>query len=120
MTANLQIGYWIPDKTLDYSQLRDIEQRATIALKPTLDLDHFDRFFQVVTPLSPTDWEIIFNGESITLYPSIGNWNLDCKSHYWIENSKVVWSRKWSDKEINAKRHQYFVEKRRFYKKKKN
>ena len=31
----------------------------------------------VVTPLSPSEWQIAFNGKSITLYPSIGNWNFD-------------------------------------------
>jgi Family of unknown function (DUF6527) len=30
---------------------------------------------EVVTPLSPTDWTLIFDGKSITLDPSIGNWS---------------------------------------------
>lgn len=36
---------------------------------------------EVITPLSPTDWKLTFNNESISLYPSIGNWNFDFKSH---------------------------------------
>jgi len=28
---------------------------------------------EVVTPLSPTDWNLIFNGKTISLDPSIGN-----------------------------------------------
>jgi len=47
---------------------------------------------EVVTPLSPTDWNLTFDGESISLYPSIGNWNFECKSHYWIQNNKVKWA----------------------------
>lgn len=56
---------------------------------------------EVVTPISPVDWKLIFNGESISLYPSIGNWSFDCKSHYWIENNKVKWAKRVSKKKIN-------------------
>jgi hypothetical protein len=59
---------------------------------------------EVVTPLSSTDWKLTCDGESITLYPSIGNWNFDCKSHYWIRNNKVKWSDKWSESEIELGR----------------
>jgi hypothetical protein len=44
---------------------------------------------EVVTPLSPTDWKLTFDGVSITLYPSIGNWNFDCRSHYWIKTRRL-------------------------------
>lgn len=37
-------------------------------------------------------WSITFHGNSISVYPSIGNWNIPCKSHYFIRKSKVVWS----------------------------
>jgi len=56
---------------------------------------------KVVTPLSPKDWKLNFNGESISLFPSIGNWNFDCKSHYWIVNNNIKWDVSWSD-EITA------------------
>ena len=55
---------------------------------------------EVVTPFSPTDWKMTFDGETISLSPSIGNWNFDCKSHYWIRNSEVIYARKWTDEEI--------------------
>ena len=51
---------------------------------------------EVVTPLSPTDWELIYNGETVSLYPSIGNWGFKCESHYWIKRSKVRFVEKWS------------------------
>ncbi|MEQ8908131.1 MAG: DUF6527 family protein [Vicingaceae bacterium] len=44
---------------------------------------------QVVTPLDSNGWELKFKG-SVTLYPSIGNWNFKCRSHYWIRNGKVI------------------------------
>lgn len=57
---------------------------------------------QVVTPFTPTDWELIFNGETISLYPSIGNWSFKCQSHYWITNNEVEWAPKWSKKQIKS------------------
>lgn len=59
---------------------------------------------EVVTPLSPTDWELTFDGESVSLNPSIGNWGFPCKSHYWIRHGRVRWARKWSDDEVAAGR----------------
>jgi len=45
----------------------------------------------VITPLSPSGWSLIFDGESISLHPSIGNWNFKCCSHYFIRNNNVLW-----------------------------
>ena len=59
---------------------------------------------EVVTPLSPTDWKLIFDGVSISLDPSIGNWGFHCKSHYWIRRNRVIWAPRWSKKEIDAGR----------------
>jgi len=59
---------------------------------------------KVVTPLSPTDWKLIFNGETVSLSPSIGNWSLPCQSHYWIEGNKVRWAPKWSKRMIDQNR----------------
>ena len=46
---------------------------------------------QAVTPLSPEEWSLTYNGEAISLKPSIGNWGMACKSHYWIRDSRVIW-----------------------------
>jgi hypothetical protein len=59
---------------------------------------------QVVTPLSPIDWKLIFNGRSISLEPSIGNWSFPCRSHYWIRNNVAVWSSDWANDKIEAGR----------------
>lgn len=59
---------------------------------------------EVVTPLSPTDWKLIFDGETVTLSPSIGNWDLPCRSHYWIWDGQVEWSGEWPDGKIEAAR----------------
>jgi hypothetical protein len=51
---------------------------------------------EVVTPLTPTDWRVTFDGETVSLRPSIGNWGFPCRSHYWIERGEVRWARSMS------------------------
>ena len=70
---------------------------------------------EIVTPLSPTDWKLIFDGESVSLYPSIGNWSFPCESHYWIEGGNVEWAPKWSRKEIQNGRSQDRAAKLRYF-----
>jgi hypothetical protein len=70
---------------------------------------------EVVTPLGPTDWSLIFNGESISLDPSVGNWSFDCKSHYWIRKNRIVWAKKWSDGKIEMNRSYDREQKRAHY-----
>lgn len=55
---------------------------------------------EVVTPITPTDWSLTFDGESATLEPSIGNWGFDCQSHYWIRRNRVVWAGRWTAMQI--------------------
>ena len=73
---------------------------------------------EVVTPFSPTDWKLIFDGETISLCPSIGNWSFDCQSHYWITNNKVEWAPMWTKKQIKRGRKKDNLDKKIYYKKK--
>ncbi len=59
---------------------------------------------EVVTPLHPTDWKMIYDGASVSLEPSIGNWGLKCRSHYIIRCGKVVWAGDWSIARIAGER----------------
>jgi len=59
---------------------------------------------EVVTPLSPVGWFLTFDGDSISLDPSIGNWNFPCRSHYWITRNKVRSASPWSERKIEASR----------------
>lgn len=70
---------------------------------------------EVVTPLSPTDWKLTFDGVSISLHPSIGNWSLPCRSHYWIDRGKIEWAGQWSDEQIAAGRANDMRSKDRYY-----
>ena len=55
---------------------------------------------EVVTPLSPADWQLKKNMNRVSLRPSIGNWNNRCKSHYFITNNRVIWADKFTQKQI--------------------
>lgn len=59
---------------------------------------------EVVTPLTPTDWNITYDGETITLFPSVGSWTLPCRSHYVVRRGKVIEAPPWTDAEIAAER----------------
>ena len=59
---------------------------------------------KVHTPLTPRDWEIIYDGKHVSLYPSIGGWNAGCQSHYIISMNKVVWAGTMSRKKIEEGR----------------
>lgn len=43
--------------------------------------------------LAPERWHLSYDGEFLSLNPSIGNSRLHCRSHYWIRRNKVVWCR---------------------------
>src|SRR5438128_12441334 len=59
---------------------------------------------QVVTPFTPTDWKMTFDGESISLWPSIGNWNFPCRSHYIIRSGQILGAEPWRDTQIERGR----------------
>lgn len=70
---------------------------------------------EVVTPLSPTDWKLIFDGVSISLEPSIGNWGFPCQSHYWIRQNQVRWSYRMTRQEIDAGRRTDATAKQQYF-----
>lgn len=55
---------------------------------------------EVVTPLTPADWSLRKSRDTVTLYPSVGNWAFACQSHYWIRANHVVWARAFSKAQI--------------------
>lgn len=70
---------------------------------------------EVVTPFSPTDWQLAFDGQTISLYPSIGNWNFECQSHYWITNNQIDWAPKWNKRQIESNKKQDEIKKDNYY-----
>jgi hypothetical protein len=59
---------------------------------------------KVIVPLNSASWSFSERNGLPTLWPSIGNWQLPCLSHYLITDGKVVCAEQWTDSEIIAGR----------------
>lgn len=60
---------------------------------------------EVVTPFNPASgWSLTFDGKTVSLWPSIGNWRVSCQSHYFINHNRAEWAPRMSDEEIAAGR----------------
>jgi hypothetical protein len=55
---------------------------------------------KVRTQLGPLGWEFREDRRGPTLFPSIGNWQKPCRSHYYIRDGAVLWQESWSDEEV--------------------
>ena len=55
---------------------------------------------KITTPIRPHQWRLTYNGETVSLSPSIGNWSYPCQSHYWIEDNQIEWSYAFSKEKI--------------------
>jgi hypothetical protein len=64
---------------------------------------------EVVTPLSPKDWRMTYDGQSVSVHPSVGSWSLPCRSHYVIKSGRIRWAGDWTDQQIaNGRRADQF------------
>lgn len=70
---------------------------------------------EVVTPFTPTDWRMTFDGASVSIRPSIGSWTLTCRSHYVIDHGRVLEAKPWTNEQIEAERRRDRAAKQRFY-----
>lgn len=70
---------------------------------------------EVVTPITPTDWQITFDGETVSLSPSIGNWEFKCRSHYWIRHNKIYHAGSWTQDEVAVGRENDVKRKKNFF-----
>ena len=59
---------------------------------------------KVITPLGPAEWAFSTQDGLPTLRPSVGNWQLPCRSHYLVIAGCVIWSGQLSDRSILAGR----------------
>src|SRR3989442_15593311 len=57
---------------------------------------------KIRTPLGPARWQFEETASGPTLRPSIGNWKIACKSHYWILGGEVLWAELWTADQIAA------------------
>ncbi len=70
---------------------------------------------QAVTPLGPDEYRIIYDGETVTLRPSVGNWGFECRSHYTVDNGRVTWAGDWTADEVSRNRARDRQAKRALY-----
>lgn len=61
---------------------------------------------EVIAPLGPAQWALTYDGDTVSLHPSIGNWTLPCKSHYVIRRNQVLTRRRFTTDEIVENREQ--------------
>lgn len=45
---------------------------------------------EICTPINNGGWVLCENGNNFSLIPSIGNYQIPCKSHYFIINNQFV------------------------------
>ena len=46
---------------------------------------------EVYIKLGPAKWQLTKETDgTVSLHPSVGNWKYACRSHYWIENNRVI------------------------------
>ena len=55
---------------------------------------------KITTPLAPSEWSLTFDGGTVSLSPSIGNWSFPCQSHYWIRRNEIVWAGRMTPEQI--------------------
>jgi len=70
---------------------------------------------KIITPLGPTEWSFRETAGKPTLRPSMGNWELPCRSHYFITKGMIEWATEWSEKQIQAGRLAEEKKKRKYY-----
>ena len=70
---------------------------------------------KIRTPLGPPAWSLEETDSGPSLHPSVGNWQLPCKSHYWIKRGKVVWAAEWTPEQVTAGRCAEEVRRRDYY-----
>lgn len=70
---------------------------------------------EISTPLHPTGWKLIYDGETASLRPSVGNWSEPCQSHYVISNNRVIWGSRFSRRRIDEIRQKRYLDIDRYY-----
>ena len=70
---------------------------------------------EVVTPLGPAEWRLTYDGRTVSLEPSIGNWSFPCRSHYWIDEGIVRWARGCSEAEVALVRQKAWTRRNSYY-----
>lgn len=69
---------------------------------------------KTVTPIDKINgWVMKYDGQTVTLRPSIGNFSIPCNSHYYITENKVEWL---EDYRCNYKKQSLWNKMKNFFK----
>src|SRR6186713_530733 len=60
---------------------------------------------KIRTPLGPTEWSVTETRLGPSMWPSVGNWQQACQSHYVIDEGRIIWYDKWTPEQVAAGRH---------------
>lgn len=70
---------------------------------------------KVLIRIGKAGWDYIEDQGKVTIFPSLGNWELPCRSHYWIRKNKIKWAGNWTDEEIEESRQSDIEKKRQYF-----
>lgn len=70
---------------------------------------------KIRTPLGPTEWRLQETPDGPTLWPSIGNWQKPCRSHYLIRRGRIEWAESWTQEQVLAGRAREVRRRDRYY-----
>jgi hypothetical protein len=70
---------------------------------------------KIRTPLGPTEWSVKKSASGPTLWPSVGNWQKACQSHYIIRDGEIIWCGQWTPEQIAAGRFNEESQRRAYY-----
>ncbi len=68
-----------------------------------------------VTPIKPAKYSLTYNGETVSLWPSVGNWQKPCKSHYVVRDGRIEWYPEWTEDQIATGRARDAAELRSYF-----
>jgi hypothetical protein len=70
---------------------------------------------KIRTPLGPTEWSVQETPDGPSLWPSVGNWQQACQSHYIIRGGRIIWAGQWTPEQIAAGRHAEEARRKAYY-----
>lgn len=59
---------------------------------------------EVSTPMVHTEYTLTMDGDDATIWPSVGNHDFACASHYLIEQGRIIWASRMSRAAIEVGR----------------
>jgi len=59
---------------------------------------------KVVLPIGAAEWHLTSDGTTVSLSPSVGNWEFPCRAHYFIRHNQIDWAPGMDNEAVEAGR----------------